>query len=96
MAATMAGTRKASSSRKLTAPIPSSTASKAPAESSGACSSASGCSIMPTETKNSAAKIRCSGIDSAAAWWPRSLSPSRTPAKKAPSAKETLKSSAAA
>ena len=46
---------------------------------------------MPTETKNSTANASCIGIDWAAARWLKGDSLRTTPAKKAPSAKETPK-----
>ena len=44
---------------------------------------------IPTETKNSTAKASRSGIESAAAWWLMSDSPTTAPARKAPSANDT-------
>src|SRR3546814_8853733 len=59
------------------------------ATSSGSRSTMEGSNSMPTETKNSTAKASCSGNESAAALWLKRDSLSTTPAKKAPSAKET-------
>src|SRR5262245_42732761 len=53
-----------------------------------------GSKSMPTDTKKSTAKASCNGNELAAALWLSSDSLSTTPAKKAPSAKETLKSTA--
>ena len=50
---------------------------------------------MPTDTKKSTAKASCSGSALAAALWLSSDSLNTMPAKKAPSAKETPKSTAA-
>ena len=83
------GTRSASSSATMVPPVPSSTASSVASEAPGIATIATGSTSAPTETKNSATNMRCSGTVSAAAWWPRGLSPSSTPAKKAPSAGET-------
>ena len=49
---------------------------------------------MPTETKNSTEKASCSGSELAAARWLSCDSLRTTPAKKAPSAKETPKAAA--
>ena len=51
-----------------------------------------GSNSIPTDTKKSTAKASCSGSELAAALWLSSDSLNTTPAKKAPSAKETLKS----
>ncbi|MND00062.1 hypothetical protein D3C83_185520 [compost metagenome] len=47
---------------------------------------------MPTDMKKSATKMFCSGWDSRATRWRRSDSLMTTPAKNAPSAKDTSKS----
>ena len=61
---------------------------------SGSRSRIEGSNSIPTETKNRTANASCSGRESAAARWLKSVSASTTPAKKAPSAKETPNSSA--
>jgi hypothetical protein len=54
-----------------------------------------GSNSMPTETKNSTENASRSGSDSVAARWLNSDSRITMPAKKAPSANETLNSCAA-
>ncbi|MNV93801.1 hypothetical protein D3C71_1885320 [compost metagenome] len=61
---------------------------------SGSRSRIDGSNSMPTDTKNSTAKASCNGIESAAALWLKRDSFSTTPAKKAPSAKDTPNSTA--
>ena len=80
----------ATAASDFTTTITSSTA----ATWSGSRNSTAGSNSIPTETKNRTAKASRSGRLPAAAWWLRPLSLSTTPAKKAPSAKETPNSAA--
>ena len=60
-----------------------------PVSANGSLMTMEGSNNMPTETKNSTANASCSGSESSAARWLRSDSLRITPAKNAPSAKET-------
>src|SRR6478735_6945043 len=88
------GYPNAQTSTSATNGLPTSTMASAPSTSRGDCNKAAGASSMPTDTKNSTANASRIGSASDAARRLYSDRPTTMPARNAPRAIETLKTSA--
>ena len=89
VSATRSGCPNRSTNPNLNSPLPTTIRISTATIAMGIASNEAGSRSIPTDTKNSTAKASRSGIESAAAWWLMSDSPTTAPARNAPSANDT-------